>query len=119
MITWELKLSSNQIATLKMIRSWERSLRTLKKGGDPTDAYLTADQEYRLVRPHGSHIFVTGANRLLKEGLVTHESSGPNAGWHMTERGEMILQMIEEDLVRFANESNAVPTKKVKAKKAS
>lgn len=107
MIHWTLSLTGNQIAVLKALKG--------REFGKPWD---------RDNNPAITH-WITGVRGLLKENLIYHVQTmykdrpniadGSRSGQFLTERGKFILEMIEQDLAKFLDQTQ--PKKRHKPQK--
>ena len=113
MITWNLTLSGQQIALLKMF-----SQRVEGK-----DFWKSSTQEREMgIHPNT----IPGCRSLVREGLVEHREvkdkngymDSIRSGHFITERGRFILGMIETDIDKFLSVEGQV-VKKRGLKKAS
>jgi len=114
MITWNLTLSGQQIALLKMF-----SQRV--DGKDFAEGYIKREQSLG-IHPNT----IPGTRTLMREGLIEHrEVKTPRgyvdvsrSGQFITERGRFILGMIETDIDKFLSVEGQA-AKKRGLKKAS
>lgn len=117
MINFELKLSLNQIHALRTIKEQNDFL--LAKG---IPVSMHADEKlstrdrvtYRELGVVNGW-FVSSGNSLIREGLAGHTSE---MGWHVTEKGRLVLQLIEMEVSDFHKQMQPRKLKQVKAKAA-
>lgn len=113
MITWNLTLSGQQIALLKMFST--------RVEGKP---WWHSREEERAAGVHPNTI--PGCRTLIREGLLEHREvknkqgymDSAKSGYFMTERGRFILAMIETDIDKFLSAEGQL-AKKRGLKKAS
>ena len=106
MITWNLTLSGQQIALLKMFAQ--------RMNGK--DFFTRGEQRALGVHPNT----IPGARVLCREGLLEHRevktSQGytdtAKSGYFITERGRFILSMIETDIDKFLSVESQMAKKR-------
>ena len=112
MITWNLTLSGQQIALLKMFSQRSGS-----------EWYSRGKERELGVHPNT----IPGTRILCREGLLEHREVKTTAGYlvvgksghFITERGRFILGMVEKDIDKFLSVEGQAATKKRGLKKAS
>jgi hypothetical protein len=106
MITWNLTLSGQQIALLKMFA----------QRVEGKEFYMRGRESAFGVHPNT----IPGTRTLCREGLVEHREVKDKRGYmdvqrsghFITERGRFILGMIETDIDKFLSVENQVKTKR-------
>jgi hypothetical protein len=117
MITWNLTLSGQQIALLKMFSG--------RVFGKPDDEATWSREYQRSIGVHPNTI--PGTRTLIREGLVEHKDTRNASGYmdplrsghFLTERGRFILSMIETDIDKFLSVESQHRSKKRGLRKAS
>jgi uncharacterized protein involved in tellurium resistance len=119
MITFQIVLTTSQIATLRGIQEQNDFLN--EHGLAPGDftklktvAGSAAEQEYMSIGRDLSH-YVTSARALMREGLVKWDKQN---GHVVTEKGRLTLRLIEMDIEETSRQLKALtrprPVKQIK-----
>jgi len=106
MITWNLTLSGQQIAILKM----------LSHRSESKTFFTRAEEDAFKVHPNT----IPGTRSLCREGLLEHKEIKDKNGYmvvgksghFITERGRFILSMIEQDIDKFLSVESQVAKKR-------